>query len=87
MPTAYSSSRTKTKLKCPKCHQRELARIARRGFLREHVLPLLGYFPWQCGFCGREELIRRRGKTVRRTPLPFEEAAREPIVSPRRMTR
>jgi hypothetical protein len=55
----------KAKLRCPKCEQVQLARIARRGFLRERFLPLLGLFPWQCAICGEELLIRNRGRVDR----------------------
>jgi hypothetical protein len=51
----------KTKLMCPDCHQEELERIARRGFLRKHVYPILGYYPWKCAICGRDYAIRERG--------------------------
>ncbi len=60
-----TGTRTKTKLKCPKCGQREMARIARRGILRERVYPLLGMYPWQCPICGEELLLRRRGAKIR----------------------
>ena len=54
------------KLKCPKCHQDQMARIARHGFLRNHIYPLLGLYPWQCAICGTQRLLRQRRAGYRR---------------------
>ena len=66
-----------------------MARISRVGFLRENLLPLLGIFPWRCGFCGKEALLHRRGSKAR--PIAIVEEAEtqvgEAIVSPRHMAR
>jgi ribosomal protein L37AE/L43A len=79
MPAAFSGSRTKTKVKCPQCRQLEMARIARQGFLRERIYPLLGLYPWQCAICGKEAMLRRRGAVIRKpqhvTEEPGESAA------------
>jgi len=67
-----------------------MARIARKGFLRQHLLPLLGIFPWQCALCGKELLIRRRGSKTSRKVAPFNDAelqVGEPIAAPTRMAR
>lgn len=58
------------KLQCPNCHQEQLARIARRGFMREHVYPKFGYYPWECAICRREYLIRKRGAAYRKVSVP-----------------
>ena len=89
MAASYLTSRNRTKLRCPKCHQREMARIARAGFLRQRLLPLLGIFPWQCALCGQEALLRRRGSKSRPIAIfhDAETQAGEAIVSPGRMTR
>lgn len=55
----------KTILRCPKCRQEQLSRIARHGFLRNHVFPLFGYYPWECAICRRESLVRKRGGSYR----------------------
>jgi len=43
-----------------------VARIARRGFLRVHVFPKFGYYPWECAMCRREFMIRKRGGAYRK---------------------
>jgi ribosomal protein L37AE/L43A len=60
MAPGYLVNKRKTKLKCPKCKERQLARISRRGFLRVRIYPLLGLFPWQCAICGKERLLLKR---------------------------
>ena len=65
MAAGYLVNKRKTKLQCPKCKERQLARISRRGFLRERIYPLLGLFPWQCAICGNERLLfKRSGVTL-----------------------
>lgn len=60
----------KTRLRCPKCRQEQLSRIARFGFLRNHIYPLFGYYPWECAICRRQVLIRKRGGSYRRVSPP-----------------
>lgn len=47
---------------CAKCKSHRIHRIERRGFLRVRVAPLLGYFPWECATCGKEQLLKARGR-------------------------
>jgi hypothetical protein len=58
------------KLQCPNCRQEQLARIARRGFMRKHVYTLFGYYPWECAICRREFLVRKRGAAYRKVSAP-----------------
>jgi hypothetical protein len=53
----------------------EMARIARRGVLREQIYPLLGLYPWQCAICGKELMLRRRGAVIRKPQRVPEEQA------------
>lgn len=69
------------KLVCPNCGHEQLARIARRGFLRKRFYPLFGLYPWECAMCRREFLIRKRAAGYRRTTSKTQ-AAREQRVSP-----
>ena len=62
---AQERSRGRVKLECPKCHEQQLARIARRGFLRNYIFPLYGLYPWQCAICGKQRLIRKRSAGYR----------------------
>lgn len=48
------------RLGCPNCRRQQLVRIARRGFLRGHVFPLFGFYPWQCASCNRQYMVPRR---------------------------
>jgi hypothetical protein len=57
------------KLRCPNCGQDQLARIARRGFMRERVFPMFGYYPWECAICRREYMIRKRGAAYRKVSV------------------
>jgi ribosomal protein L37AE/L43A len=66
MQKTHSKERRRVKLQCPNCHQDQLSRIARRGFLREHVFSLFGYYPWECAICRHEYLIRKRGGAYRK---------------------
>jgi ribosomal protein L37AE/L43A len=70
----------KTKLVCPACRHEQLARIARRGFLRTKVYPLFGFYPWECAMCRKEFLIRKRGAGYRRVSSASQ-AARDQVVS------
>jgi hypothetical protein len=54
-------------MECPRCHEYHLVRIARRGFLRNHIFPFFGLYPWQCAICGKQCLIRKRSAGYRRT--------------------
>lgn len=62
----------RTKPLCPKCRHEQLARIARNGFLRKSLFPIFGFYPWECGFCRRQFILRRRG--VRRIKYPSRTA-------------
>lgn len=50
----------KKKLRCPNCRHVQLARIPRHGFLRKHVLPFFGFYPWECCICRRKFTLRKR---------------------------
>ena len=43
-----------------------MARIGRRGFWQERILPLFGRYPWQCAICGEVRMLRRRGAVIRK---------------------
>jgi hypothetical protein len=43
-----------------------MARIARRGFWRERILPFFGRYPWQCAICGQEKMLRKRGAAIQK---------------------
>ncbi len=51
-----------------------MARVSRRGFWQERVLPMLGRYPWQCAICGEERILRRRGVTIRKPVRQSDEA-------------
>lgn len=57
----------KKKLMCPNCRRDQLARIARRGFLRERLFPIFGFYPWECGMCRRQFLLLKRGGAYRKS--------------------
>jgi len=51
---------------CPVCGADQLYRMARVGFMRRHVFPLFGYYPWQCKECGGEAMLRKRNRRHRK---------------------
>ena len=57
----------KKTLTCPNCRHQQLARIARRGFLRERLFPIFGFYPWECAMCRRQFLLRKRGAAYRKS--------------------
>jgi len=38
-----------------------MRRLARRGFLQSKILPIVGYYPWECFACRNKKLMRSRG--------------------------
>lgn len=70
MRTSDQRKSVRMKLRCPNCHQEQLARIARRGFMRQHVYSKFGFYPWECAICRREFLIRKRGAAYRKVSVP-----------------
>ncbi len=71
----------KIKLVCPSCGHEQLARIARRGFLRQKLYPILGFYPWECAICRKEFIIRKRGAGYRRASSATD-ASRDKVVAP-----
>jgi ribosomal protein L37AE/L43A len=71
---------TQKKLQCPKCEEVELTRVARKGFLQEHIYPKFGLYPWECGQCRQVFLLKARGKSYRRSRSkePVEKTERRP---------
>ena len=51
---------------CPKCKSYRIRRIKREGFLRVRLAPLLGFYPWRCSTCGTVQLLKTRGRPVRK---------------------
>jgi hypothetical protein len=43
-----------------------MRRLARSGFFQRAILPLLGYYPWECFACRKIRFLRVRGKRVLR---------------------
>jgi hypothetical protein len=49
------------KKQCGRCHAEEFRRLNRMGFLERKVLPMLGYFPWECALCRRKTYLHADG--------------------------
>jgi len=49
-----------TKVKCPGCGSDHPRRVERKGFLQKKILPMFGYYPWLCGACKTNFLVRKR---------------------------
>lgn len=41
-----------------------MRRLARRGFLQRALLPLFGFYPWECFACRTNKMVRARGGRV-----------------------
>jgi hypothetical protein len=52
------------KKQCGRCHAEEFRRLNRVGVLERKVLPLLGYFPWECALCRRKTYLHADGHRV-----------------------
>jgi hypothetical protein len=46
---------------CFWCRSKGFRRVNRTGFLRRHLLPLFGFFPWECMTCRRKSYFRDDG--------------------------
>jgi hypothetical protein len=46
---------------CIRCRTKTLRRVNRRGFLQMVLLPLMGYFPWECALCRHKKFYRDDG--------------------------
>src|ERR1700677_1184369 len=53
-------------VRCPACRSDRVYRAGRRGLLQTRVLPMFGFYPWQCKGCGADVMIRRRDRLHRR---------------------
>lgn len=56
-------------LKCRNCKQHGLRRERKNGFFQMYFFPRLGYFPWECVFCRRISLYRRRFPAAMAEPV------------------
>jgi hypothetical protein len=52
---------TRGPMACPRCAIK-VRRTQRRGLLQKHVLPLFGFFPWECPVCREPIFFRKRDK-------------------------
>lgn len=51
---------------CTRCRATALRRVNRVGFVQGVLLPLLGFFPWECALCRRKMFFRDDGHTEQR---------------------
>ena len=57
-----------SKKACKQCGSGHLRRLNRRGWAQLQLLPLLGFFPWECTLCRTRMFRRDNGRTMRREP-------------------
>jgi hypothetical protein len=62
------------KRQCANCAGKECRRLNRQGFLERRVLPLMGYFPWECAVCRKKVFLRTTGRRGRKEENPLSEA-------------
>lgn len=53
-------------MKCSKCGGSHLSRRRRIGFWQNRIAPLLGFYPWECGYCRAVGLYHNRGPKKKR---------------------
>jgi hypothetical protein len=51
---------------CTYCKSYRIRRIKREGFLRRKLAPLFGFYPWRCSNCGAVQMLKMRGRPVRK---------------------
>jgi len=49
---------------CANCPGKECRRLNRQGFLERRLLPLIGYFPWECSLCRKKIYLRTSGRQM-----------------------
>jgi DNA-directed RNA polymerase subunit RPC12/RpoP len=57
---------------CPLCEHKSLKRKPRKGMLHRWISPIFGYYPWHCSTCGGNFLIKKRGKSRKRSSAVHE---------------
>lgn len=45
---------------CPDCGLKHMRRLHRKGFWETRILPLLGYYPWECPLCREPYYLKKR---------------------------
>ena len=55
------------KRQCANCQGKECRRLNRQGFLERRILPLVGFFPWECSLCRKKIFLRTNGRQVSTT--------------------
>ena len=51
------------KRKCTRCESNEFRRLNRVGFFERQLLPVFGFFPWECALCRRKSYLHNEGTT------------------------
>lgn len=49
---------------CKHCGSGRLRRLNRRGWLQHNLLPLMGFFPWECVICRSRVFYRDDGHRI-----------------------
>ncbi|AFL90391.1 hypothetical protein Terro_4186 [Terriglobus roseus DSM 18391] len=68
--------------RCAACSKGRMFRSGRRGLWENYVLPLMGKYPWRCGFCRTRVMLTDRGperQYVRNSPSKPVDAETEGI--------
>ena len=47
--------------RCKVCERGGMRRSERRGLIERFILPVLGLYPWRCGFCRNRVQLSDRG--------------------------
>lgn len=54
---------------CKQCGSGHLRRLNRRGWAQLRLLPMLGYFPWECTLCRTRTFCRDNGHRTRQEAI------------------
>jgi hypothetical protein len=58
----HDQAEENSRIRCPHCGNDRPRRVERKTFLEKRILPILGYYPWTCGFCKSSFLARKRNR-------------------------
>jgi hypothetical protein len=61
----YEEVNPLSKRVCKECGSERLRRLNRRGWAQVRLLPILGFFPWECTLCRTRTFCRDDGHRAR----------------------
>lgn len=63
---SYEEVNSLSKRLCKQCGSDHLRRVNRRGWTQVRLLPMLGFYPWECTLCRSKIFYRDNGHRIHR---------------------